>query len=921
MARSASLGRRARAAAAPPRRNRRSALLPLALPLLGALALLAAADAQAQAPPTPTGLTLTAGDGQFTARWNASPGAGTYVIRYAPQGGAWAAVFARPGTATSKTIVSSSAITISNGTTYWARIRACAGTSTGGANCSALSAAATVTPRAAPADPPPAATPTVSISASPNPVAEGARVTLKVTLSEALAKDVTIPVTTTRGTAERGDVPVPNYFMLIPSGETAAATTIQTAQDDDEDDETFILALAVGELPAGVSAGTASSVTVTIADDDAPDPPPAATPTVSISALPNPVAEGARVTLKVTLSAALAKDVTIPVTTTRGTAERGDVPVPNYFMLIPSGETAAATTIQTAQDDDTDHETFILALAAGELPAGVSAGTASSVTVTIADDDAPDPPPARPQLSFASASYSVHEGESVTLTVNIAPRLASASDVVLNAIFTTVVGDARTPGDYTLSGVTGSGGLWNLTLPANASSAAFTLSAVADGTAEGNEAVTFRLARETADAPYDVAAGAAGRATVTIADPRPPAVPAVRLSASPATVAEGSPVTVTATLSAALAEDVSIPVALTGGTAEPGDFGALASIRIPAGSASGAGTVTTAHDADDEDETFTVALGSLPPSVSAGTPSSVTVTIADGGATGDGDDADDEAPAAPTVSISASPNPVAEGSAVTVRVTLTAALAADVTIPVGLFAVTAEPGDFGALASIRIPAGSTVGAAEVATARDGDADDETFTVEMALESLPREVRAHARHWVVVTIADSAAREPGGGEPPGGGTDPGGIDPPDTGASATPVVGRRARAIAAPYCFVPGAGELDALGESTHLAYRLDGGKDFDLCLWDADENWRDAPAYASCRGGGGAFPRHSTPEAGGEPAGGAAPAGPGGGPSGEKTLSAERAAGLMACVVPTGGEGGDWLLRVAPENIAPENPE
>ncbi len=638
--------------------------------------LLAAAPARAQAPPTPTGLTLAAGDGQFTATWNASPGAGTYVIRYAPQGGAWAAVFARPGTATSKTIVSGSAITISNGTTYWARIRACAGGSTSGANCSALSAAATVTPRAAPAD----------------------------------------------------------------------------------------------------------------------------------------------------------------------------------------------------------------------------------------------PPPARPRIGFAKAAYSVHEGASVTLTVNIAPRLASASEVIVDtgSGFT-----ARTPEDYTLSGATGTSGLWNLTLPADASSAAFTLSAVADGTAEGDETVVFRLNPRSADVPYDVAA--AGRQTaVTISDPRPPAVPAVRLSASPATVAEGSPVTVTATLTAALAEDVTIPVALTGGTAEPGDFGALASIRIPAGSASGAGTVTTAHDADDEDETFTVALGSLPPSVSAGTPSSVTVTIADGGATGDGDDADDEAPAAPTVSISASPNPVAEGSAVTVTVTLTAALASDVTIPVGLFAVTAEPGDFGALASIRIPAGSASGAAEVATARDGDADDETFTVEMALESLPREVRAHARHWVVVTIADSAAREPGGGEPPGGGADPGGIDtgPPDTGASATPVVGRRARAIDSPYCFVPESAELHALGESTHLAYRLDGGKDFDLCLWDADENWKDAPAYASCRGGGGAFPRHASPEVGAEPAGGAAPIEP----SGEKALSAERAAGLMACVVPTGGEGGDWLLRVAPENIAPENP-
>ncbi len=610
--------------------------------------LLAAAPARAQVPPTPTGLTLAAGDGQFTARWNASPGAGTYVIRYAPQGGAWAAVFARPGTATSKTIVSGSAITISNGTTYWARIRACAGTATSGANCSAFSAAATVTPNK-PKQPP---GPPGNLEVAPG---DGA-----LTLT---------------WTAPSG--PAPMYLVMWKESSAGRG-----------------LATTVGDPSTGW----------------------------------------------------LQKDVS-----------------------------------QTRYTID-----------------GLTNGTAYDVQVLAHN---------------------------------------------------------------------------------------------------GNE-----------HSPWVTASGT-------------PTAPAVRLSASPATVAEGSPVTVTATLTAALAEDVTIPVALTRGTAEPGDFGALASIRIPAGSTSGAGTVATAHDGDDEDETFTVALGSLPSTVSAGAPSSVTVTIADGGATGDGD------PAAPTVSISASPNPVAEGAAVTVRVTLTAALAEDVTIPVGLFAVTAEPGDFGALASIRIPAGSTVGAAEVATARDGDADDETFTVEMALESLPREVRAHARHWVVVTIADSAAREPGGTDP--GGTDPGGTDPggggidtgpPDTGASATPVVGRRARAIAAPYCFVPDRAELDALGGSTHLAYRLDGGKDFDLCLWDADENWRDAPAYASCRGGGGAFPRRSTPEPGAEPAGGATPAGPAGEPAGEKTLSAERAAGLMACVVPTGGEGGDWLLRIAPENIATGNP-
>ena len=113
--------------------------------------------------------------------------------------------------------------------------------------------------------------------------------------------------------------------------------------------------------------------------------------------------------------------------------------------------------------------------------------------------------------------------------------------------------------------------------------------------------------------------------TATETEPRP----TVSLSASPNPVDEGSPVTVTATLSQALADDVTIPLTLTAGTAEPDDHGALESVTIAAAATTGTGEVTTTDDADHEDETFTVALGSLPASVAAGMPSSVEVTISD----------------------------------------------------------------------------------------------------------------------------------------------------------------------------------------------------------------------------------------------------------------------------------------------------
>ena len=112
-------------------------------------------------------------------------------------------------------------------------------------------------------------------------------------------------------------------------------------------------------------------------------------------------------------------------------------------------------------------------------------------------------------------------------------------------------------------------------------------------------------------------------------------LPTVTLSASPNPVAEGSPVTVTATLSWALSSNVTIPVRVTRETSESGDHGTPTSIMINSGAISGTGTITTNQDTDYGDETFTVSLdtANLPSSVTAGSPSSVPVTINDLGRT------------------------------------------------------------------------------------------------------------------------------------------------------------------------------------------------------------------------------------------------------------------------------------------------
>ncbi len=151
-----------------------------------------------------------------------------------------------------------------------------------------------------------------------------------------------------------------------------------------------------------------------------------------------------------------------------------------------------------------------------------------------------------------------------------------------------------------------------------------------------------------------------------------PTTPTVSLSATPNPVTEGSPVTVTATLSSAATSTVTIPLTVTAGTAETGDYMAPTSITIAGGSTTGTGTITTAQDADFNDETFTVALGTLPSGYSAGSTSSVTVTIRD-----------DEAPPKP-LTLRASGAPREGGGPVTVTATLDKTFSREVQVVVNL---------------------------------------------------------------------------------------------------------------------------------------------------------------------------------------------------------------------------------------------
>ena len=108
--------------------------------------------------------------------------------------------------------------------------------------------------------------------------------------------------------------------------------------------------------------------------------------------------------------------------------------------------------------------------------------------------------------------------------------------------------------------------------------------------------------------------------------------PTVQFSSSSYSVDEGSSTTVTVRLSQALSTSVAIPISVTRGTAESGDYTVglnNGSITFSSGVTQKTFTVTANHESDCDDETVKFAFGALPAGVGKGSPSKATLWIDD----------------------------------------------------------------------------------------------------------------------------------------------------------------------------------------------------------------------------------------------------------------------------------------------------
>lgn len=209
-------------------------------------------------------------------------------------------------------------------------------------------------------------------------------VPVTVRLSRAPGRTVTVPLTATSGGgATAADYEVQPASATFDSRAIEATVTV-TAVDDAEYDDGESVVLGFDRLlPARVSAGDQAVATVILSDRD-----PAVT--ASFARATYAAAEGGQAaSVTVRLSAAPGREVTIPLTAVAGGgATAADYTLRAETVMFTADATEAAVAV-TATADGEDDDGEMVSFALGALPPGVTAGSPTAATVTIADADGP----------------------------------------------------------------------------------------------------------------------------------------------------------------------------------------------------------------------------------------------------------------------------------------------------------------------------------------------------------------------------------------------------------------------------------------------------------------------------------------------------------------------------------------------------
>ena len=226
---------------------------------------------------------------------------------------------------------------------------------------------------------------------------------------------------------------------------------------------------------------------------------------VSFSPAGRTINEGSNGTFTVTVSPAADRALLIPVSASSSNAESDDYSVSGTPLTFASGDTSKTFTVSTTNDSDRNDETVNLAF--GQLPAAVGVGSQATASLTI-NDTTPAPRggggrtiPSSLSVSFGQAIYTVTEGNTSIIIVNVSP----AADRALSILVTEDSSNAES-GDYSVSGTP-------LTFASGDTSKTFTVSTISDSDMD-DETVNLAFGQ----LPAAVVAGTHPTSQLTIED-------------------------------------------------------------------------------------------------------------------------------------------------------------------------------------------------------------------------------------------------------------------------------------------------------------------------------------------------------------------------------------------------------------------
>ena len=361
--------------------------------------------------------------------------------------------------------------------------------------------------------------------------------------------------------------------------QTVTATAVNDAIDNAGNERTGNITHAVVEGDSDYAGVAAESVAVTVNDDDG-------TPVVTLKLTPATIAEsgdGNSTTVTATLSGASSQAVTLTVAASAvSPAAAGDFTLSGTTLTIAAGATESTGTVTiTAVDNDVDAANKTVTVSA-TATGGNGVANPADATLTITDDD--------------TRGVTVTGG---TLTMDEADKAGTQDTREDQASYTVVLDseptddvriDITAPDMVTLSptSLTFTPANWNV-------AQTVTATAVNDAIDNAGNERTGNITHAVVEGDSDYAGVAAERVAVTVNDDD--GTPVVTLELDPASIAEsgdGNSTTVTASLSGASSQAITLTVAASAvSPAAAGDFTLSGTtLTIAAGATESTGTVT-----------------------------------------------------------------------------------------------------------------------------------------------------------------------------------------------------------------------------------------------------------------------------------------------------------------------------------------